>query len=266
MKYNILIILTAILFISCEDVIEVDLENSEPKLVIEATINVLEDGTSTAVIQLSETAPFFDNVIPPVTNATVTITASTGEVFNFPHIGNGAYIADLNPILGTDYTLEIINDGEAYTATEALNTVSTLEEVVQDNESGFGGDEIGLDVFFTDPAGVENYYLIEALSIRGDERDALDDEFFDGNRINGFYLAEDLTTGDVVTFNLLGVDADFVNFMVVLLQQTEDGGGGPFETQPATVRGNIINQTNPDNFPLGYFRISEISTLVYTVE
>jgi hypothetical protein len=54
--------------------------------------------------------------------------------------------------------------------------------------------------------------------------------------------------------------------MIVLLQQTEDGGGGPFETQPATVRGNMINQTNPDNFPLGYFRISEISTIVYTVQ
>ncbi|MGK0386012.1 MAG: hypothetical protein ACI849_000618 [Patiriisocius sp.] len=266
MKNNILILLTTLLFISCEDVIEVDLENSEPKLVIEATINVLEDGTSTAVVLLTETAPFFDDIIPPVTDATVIITANTGEVFNFPHVGNGTYTTDFTPILDTNYTLEIIHDGETYTATESLNLVPPLEEVVQDDESGFGGDEIELKVFFTDPAGVQNFYLIEALSIRGDERDSFNDEFFDGNRVNGFYLPEDLATGDEVIFNLFGVDEDFFNFMVVLLQQTEDGGGGPFETQPATVRGNMINQTNPDNFPLGYFRISEISTIVYTVQ
>jgi hypothetical protein len=79
-------------------------------------------------------------------------------------------------------------------------------------------------------------------------------------------LAEDLTEGDIVTFNLFGVDEDFYNFMVVLLQQIDDGGGGPFETQPATVKGNILNITNEDNFPLGYFRISEMSTLEYTVQ
>ena len=54
--------------------------------------------------------------------------------------------------------------------------------------------------------------------------------------------------------------------MFILLQQTSDQGGGPFETQPATVRGNIVNQTNPDNYPLGYFRVSEVSTLNYTVQ
>jgi len=54
--------------------------------------------------------------------------------------------------------------------------------------------------------------------------------------------------------------------MFTLLQQSSDQSNGPFETQPATVRGNIINETNPDNFPLGYFRISQVSELSYTVQ
>ena len=54
--------------------------------------------------------------------------------------------------------------------------------------------------------------------------------------------------------------------MFILLQQIEEQGGGPFETQPATVRGNIINQTNPDNFALGYFRLSEVDEFIYTIE
>ncbi|MFT6127509.1 DUF4249 domain-containing protein [Patiriisocius sp. Uisw_017] len=266
MKYIQLIILSALLCISCEDVIEVDLEDSEPRLVIEATINVSKDGSSDPMVTLTETAPFFNDNIPTVPNATVTITSETGEVFPFLHIGAGKYTTDFNPTFGLDYTLTVVHKGETYEATESLVVVTTLDEVEQNNEGGFSGEDIELKVFFTDPAGEENYYLIEVLSIRGDERDTFFDEFFDGNRVNGFYLADDLAEGDEVTFNLFGVDEDFYNFMVVLLQQVDDGGGGPFETQPATVKGNILNTTNEENFPLGYFRISEISTLEYTVQ
>ena len=96
--------------------------------------------------------------------------------------------------------------------------------------------------------------------------DSFFDRFFEGKLIFGFYRVKDLAVGDEVTLNLYGVNAQFYDFMFVLLQLGSDQGGGPFETQPATVRGNIINQTNTDNFPLGYFRVSEVSTLVYTVQ
>ena len=96
--------------------------------------------------------------------------------------------------------------------------------------------------------------------------DTFNDEFFDGNSIFGFYQVEDLAPQDEITFFLSGVDEQFYNFMFILLQQGSDDSGGPFETQPATVRGNIINTTNPENFPLGYFRVSEVSTLSYTVQ
>ena len=54
--------------------------------------------------------------------------------------------------------------------------------------------------------------------------------------------------------------------MFILLQQTSDGGGGPFETQPATVRGNCINTTNKENYPLGYFRLSEVDEFTYEIQ
>lgn len=270
MKTYNLLILAALFLISCEDVIDVDLDTSEPKLIIEATVNLKEDGTSTVLIKLSETAPFFNTIIPPVTDAVVTITADTGEVFTFPHVGDGLYTALFIPELETNYTLEVIHEGEIYTATESLNPVVSLEEIVeQEDEGGFLGDEIELTAFFTDPGGIDNYYLIEVLimdSTTDEGLEAFSDEFFDGNTIPIFYVDEALEPGVDVTFNLYGADQEFFNFMTILLQQIEDGGGGPFETQPATVRGNMVNQTNPDNFPLGYFRISEISTVVYTVQ
>ena len=58
---NYILIVATLLFASCQDVIELELNTSEPKLVIEATINVLKDGSSEAFVKLSKTIPFYEN-------------------------------------------------------------------------------------------------------------------------------------------------------------------------------------------------------------
>jgi hypothetical protein len=50
-----------------------------------------------------------------------------------------------------------------------------------------------------------------------------------------------------------------------LLNIAGSSGGSPFSTPPATLRGNIINQSNENDYPLGYFHLSEIDTRNYTV-
>lgn len=266
MRQFIMMITLALLLTSCEDVIEVDLNDADPRLVIEANINIrAEDEYVNSSVKLTTTAPFFDNQIPVVENASVQITDENGAVFPFTYAEEGFYFSDFSPEENMDYTLQIIYEDEVYTAT--TNRISTvpLEYVEQRNDGGFSGDQIELKVFFTDPAGVKNFYFITGRSERGIARDVLNDEFFDGNLIFGMYMAEDLAAGDNVQFILHGITEEYYNYMYILLQQT-GSGGGPFETQPATVRGNIINETNSENYPLGYFRISEISVLNYTVE
>jgi len=54
--------------------------------------------------------------------------------------------------------------------------------------------------------------------------------------------------------------------MNILTTIAGSGTGNPFATPPATLRGNIINQTNSDNFPLGYFHLSEIDEIDYLVQ
>ena len=266
MKKIIILLFFFVSFTSCEDVVDIDLNTSEPRLVVEANINLLEDGTSNSKVKLTLTAPFFDNQIPLVDDASVVITADNGMVYSFNYTENGIYESSLVPVSGMNYTLEIVYKGETYSATEQLNAVSSLEFVEQRNDGGFSGEDIELKAFFTDPPGLGNHYFFEGISERGLVLDTFFDEFFDGNLIFGFYLVEDMEVGDEVTFNLYGVNDQFYNFMFVLLQQSTDQSDGPFETQPATVRGNMVNETNIDNFPLGYFRISEVSTLNYIVE
>jgi hypothetical protein len=54
--------------------------------------------------------------------------------------------------------------------------------------------------------------------------------------------------------------------MDVLLEQTGTNSMGPFSTPTATVRGNIINQTNFDHYALGYFRLSKTEVSEYVIQ
>lgn len=54
--------------------------------------------------------------------------------------------------------------------------------------------------------------------------------------------------------------------MSILVNIAGNTGGGPFQSPPATVRGNIINTTQPENFPLGYLSLSEYDTVNYIVQ
>ena len=266
MKRFILLTMCALLSFSCEDVIDVELNEAPPRLVIESNINISVEGASHySLIKLTTTAPFFDDKIPEVENASVQITDENGNVFPFSHEEKGYYFSSFSPKPDMEYTLQVIYNEEIYTATTSLVSTVELEYVEQRNDGGFLGDQIELRAYFTDPPGEKNFYFFTGASERGISRDVFKDDFFEGNTMFGRYLADDLIPGDTVHVNLYGISEEFYNYMFILLQQT-GGGGGPFETQPATVRGNIINQTNPDNSPLGYFRISEISGLDYVVE
>ncbi len=256
---------------SCEDVIDVDLNNAPPKLVIDASINCFKDTPGNEQsIKLSLTAPYFDTNLPPATGAEVILSDENNNVFNFVEVeATGIYTtADFIPNIDQAYTLTIVYQGETYSATETLKSVVPIEYVEQNDSGGFSGDETELKAFYTDPADEENYYFFEFISDIP-EIPALEvykDEFTNGNLIFGFYTEEDLETNDVVVIRNHGVSRQFYDFMFLLLQQNNEEGGGPFETQPATVRGNCVNQTNPEKFPLGYFSLSEVAEFVYVVQ
>ena len=264
-------ILLLIAFTSCEDVIDVNLNSTEPRLVIEASINWFKDTTGNEQqIKLTLSAPFFEEELPPANGAIVTITDTNNNTFLFEEDGNtGRYHNTIfNPILNTTYSLTIIYNEEIYTATETLKSVSSIDYIEQNNEGGFSGEDIELKAYYTDPANEENHYLFEFISDIPviPTLEVYNDEFTNGNQIFGFYTEEDLESGDEVTIRNYGVSERFYEFMFILSQQGSDDGGGPFETQPATVRGNCINETNPDNFPYGYFRLSEVDEVIYIVE
>ena len=60
-----------------------------------------------------------------------------------------------------------------------------------------------------------------------------------------------------------GISKDYFNYFRILKDQSGQNGGGPFQSVPSSLLGNMIHTTNEANFPLGYFHISETDT--YTI-
>ena len=272
MKKLYYLIIVSLVFSSCEDVIDLEVPNAPPRLVIEASINWFE-GTigNQQEIKLTLTAPYFDDEIPPANGAVVTIKNTDNTVFNFiEEASTGIYKnTNFSPELNENYTLTITYDGETYTASENLEPVTPIDFIEQKNDGGFSGEDIEVKAFYTDPANEANYYFYEFINSDISELPSLevyDDEFSDGNQIFAFYSEEDLEAGQELIIRNYGASERFYEFMFILLQQNGDGGGGPFETQPATVRGNCINQTNRDNYPFGYFRVSQANEFRYIIE
>ena len=267
----ILVFLLILIFFSCEKVIDVNLATAEPRLVVEASINWLAaSGGNEQSIKLSTTTSYFSNVIPAVSGAIVTITNSTNQVFTFLEVDTAGTYQCINfiPIVNERYTLNVIYLGETYISIEKLLDTPTITRVEQNNEGGILGNEIEVKFFYNDIENeINNYFLkINDPYKVIPEYGVLEDRFFQNNEMFGLYFSEDLKTGDILKFTLTGITQNYYNYMNILLAQTGASSAGPFSTPTSTVRGNIVNQTNFDNFALGYFRLSKTEIKEYTIE
>ncbi|WP_309508787.1 DUF4249 domain-containing protein [Flavobacterium cyclinae] len=266
----VLLFTTSFSFLSCEDVVEIDLDTAPPRLVIDASIK-WQKGTAgnEQTIKLTTTTDFYSSTIPTVSGATVFIIDGNGIQYDFIETpGTGNYVCtNFNPEIRQTYTLTVIHDSQVYTATESLIEVPTIDSIEQNENGGITGNQIEVKFFYQDNGLIDNYYLINfnASNALLPIIDVIDDEFFQGNQMFA-YLANDLNAGDSIQLQLNGISQTYYNYMNILLGIAGTNGGSPFQTPPATVRGNIVNQTNFNNFALGFFRLSEIDTVSYIVE
>ncbi len=255
---------------SCEKVIDVQLDTAPEKLVIDASIQ-WEKGTAgnVQIIKLSKTAPFNSQLIPTVKDATVTVTSQGGLTFDFvnqPNTGN--YICEnFIPEIDEVYTLTVVVGGQIYSATETLKAVPVIDRVEQNLAGGFTGEDIELKTFYTDPAPSVDFYLFryKAAYAAIPFFEVTDDRFNQGNQIFDYFTDENLEVGQDIEISMMGISERYYNYMNILLSISGSNGGSPFQSPPATVRGNIVNTTNPENFPLGFFNLGERTSLTYTI-
>lgn len=269
-KLGVLLIIIGLLN-SCTDVIDVNVPNGGARLVVDASIK-WQKGTlgETQTIKLRESTAFFDkNPDVPVSGASVTVTKENdGSIFVFADQNNGSYTAtDFVPELNASYTLEILYNGNTYTATETLIAGPVINRVEQITEEGFGETEIELQVFFDDPGDIKNYYLGEftPTNLPLPSLAVINDEFTDGNENFIESDNENYAAGRTVSINVYGISQRYYDYINILVQQYGSDENGPFPITPVQLKGNCMNVNDSNEEVLGYFRLGEFDTTSYTI-
>jgi hypothetical protein len=248
-------------------VIELDLDTARSRLVIDAIVTQPNE-ISAINVTLTRSVGFYEEEVPVVEDATVYIEGPDGRL-DLVHIGEGIYLepeeSNFTVQPNVDYTLTIIDGTDTYKSTEQLVTVPPIVEIVQEEVQGIP-DLLRISAFYEDPPDEENYYLFFYFDQGNEQVDTGDDEFTNGNRTPTIFFVDDVISGTQATIISQGLDKETFEFFNLLLDQTTNGGGGPFGTQPAEVRGNIINVTDEANYPYGYFRVTETFVAEFTLE
>lgn len=267
--YKIASLLLILMMVSCEETITLDLENSKPYLVVDASIN-WEKGTlgEHQKILLSRLSPYYDNQTQKVSGAVVTVSNSVGQVFTFTESQTaGEYVCeDFVPELNQTYTLRIEVDNQVYTAQEQMVAVAEIAAVQHQVNTFFGTDLYEINYLFQDPIDEPNYYLTYLHCNKPlPKHSTMNDEYFNGNQMTGVYLLESEEVEQPISIELIGISSRCYDYMYKIFE-VMDASSGPFQNNVSTIRGNIINQTDTDSFALGYFRLSEVSKVDYTVQ
>ena len=266
-KIYIYTILTVLLFSNCEKVVDIDVPTIEPKLIIDASFEVLFNEspvTANVAVKLKLSTDYFNETIPTVSDAIVFLTnTADGSVINFSDVNlNGIFAPIINfiPKDAIEYELTVVYKSEIYKGTATKVKSTQIDSAIQGDETLFSGKETEVKVTFKDNGDNENYYL---FNFTNNLFLPLEDRFFNGTNYNFsfFYQEEEIEVPTNVTVTMSGITKDYFTYFRILQNQSGTSGGGPFQSVPSSLLGNVINTTNEANFPLGYFHISETDTI-----
>lgn len=237
---------------SCEKVIDVDLKDASPELVIEA---VILEGENDFTVKVSRTAPYFDNTpAEKIDNAKVSLKFN-GETIDVPNVGRGEYITPLNAKVNTAFLLEVEVDGKSYSATTTLIEKVAIDNVYYEYEEAFGPREAGYTVYvkYSDPSNSTNFYRLTHFLNGEYQNTSKDLQVFDDSKTNGNQVktpirGKTFEKGDVIELQLIHFDEasyDYFNSLGDIINT----GGGPNGGSAAP--GNPLS--NWSNNALGYF-------------
>ncbi len=294
LKTLVLFVSIFICCISCEDVIEVDLDSEDPRLIVDALIRVDTSKQLTeANIRVSLSSSFFDELQPAVIDEMSIQNEASGAFIPYEPVPGepGLYrpfpttvspVSD-NKILTsalldtTDvYLLFVRYQDELFFARTRFVPTSTIDSVIQGDGELFDEDDTEVIIEFTDTPDREDFYVFD---FDFGEFITSPDEFFEGQQFSFSYFYDtNLEPGDEVNISILGAEEPFFDYMNGLIEQSQQGANGPFQTPVATIRGNILkaegidninlfnNLDRPDEFALGYFSISQEFTDTIVIE
>jgi len=291
---NILFVFTlSVAFYSCEDVIDPELEDAQPILVIDAWLN---NTPGTQQIKLMRTQPYFENVLPPgVSGAVVTVVDEKNKVYDFTETEPGTYVwtpvgSEVFGEVGLTYQLTVKNGTETFVSESRMGRTPAIDSITFFLEPGgqFLNDLYLAEFWSMDPLESGDAYWIKTFKngnqlLKPNEIvTAYDAGFSKGGNfsgvtfiapirraINPFDEAEDGTfnspyaVGDSVYVQIHSITEASFNFLnEVRIQTDRPGGFGElFATPLANVSTNIRNTNSNGSKVVGFFNVGAVSGL-----
>ncbi len=265
-KISLSIILGAIVLLaSCEDVIKLDLKNSAPRTVIQATLNAT---TGECQVEATQSSGFYDSSnFAKLQGSKVELINGAGEVKLLHEDSAGFYSASkVKVTAGENFRLVFtVASGDVYSATTHAPADVRLDSLKI--ARGFGDPRPTskpiylLNPKWQDPAGVANYYRFKVIK-NGKHRhgsfNITNDQPFDGTEVDMPLYRYSFEIGDTVQFEFQSIDSVSYSYF----KQVND------MARPSFVSATPYNPIgNFDNNALGYFGVysSEIRDTIISV-
>lgn len=268
MKRLLYYFILSLTFSACEDVIDVELEDPQPRLVVDALIRVNTELTSNRVsVRLALSSNFFEENIP-VNDAEIRLHNLTANQ-SIPLIsddddGNYTAVAATDALTDGVIELQVIYNGDLYTATNSFTPSTPITKLEQGDGELFGEDDIEIIIGYSDPADQINYYLIDYDQ---GEYFTQEDTFYQGQDFEFSYFHDAAQPGDTLEIFLMGANQELINYMDQVLTLSGEDGLTPFQTPVTAAKGNILGPEDDfGNFTLGYFAVVEAFSQTLVIE
>jgi hypothetical protein len=249
-RYTQVVFIFIILFSSCQKVVELNLNNAAPQIVIQGEVT---DAKGPYTITINQSVDFYsNNTFPAVSGAIVKISDNQGAVDSLTEMSPGVYTTHfLQGEPGNTYTLSVLAQNNSFSAVSTMPAPVPLDSVTLESTSGFGQTRINAIVNFQDPAGIANYYeFVEFINGQPFKNNIF---VFNDRLSDGKYISTTLRTDsayislrDQVEVKMYSVDENTYNYFN---QLKESSGTGAFNStaSPANPTTNITGGS------LGYF-------------
>ena len=295
-----ILLLKSLLLTSCEDAIEVDINDDNAQLVVDAWIN---NKPETQTIKLRRTLPYFDNSFAPeVTGATVIVADSDSTLFVFTDDngdGNYTWTPSAGQTLNEekDYALYIQLDGDEYISFSKMNRTMPIDSIHYEEREKLLGFPAGIyaQVYAVDPVGGGDVYWIKTFKNgqflnKAQEMNLAYDAGFPGGSTDGVLLisplrdlvnrfadteegAEDnldvppYAIGDTIRVEIHSLTLEAYYYLYEAQLQMTQGDNGIFSTPITNVPTNIFPRNeNAKEDPVGFFCVSNVDVAERVIE
>ena len=264
---------------SCEDVIQVKLDQGDPIITIDAFIN---DMRTTQKVRLTYTDGYFSQKPnQAITGATVSIKdVSSGAIYNFTDNNNGDYIFNITSTdtigrIGHNYELTVMHQGNIYKSSTRMKRTTKVDSLLVEykdgsgfsNKTGYSFAFIGRDI----PGDTADYYWVKSFkngvffNKGGDINISYNAAYGDGS--DGLFFIPPIAQGitprgelfkkfDVCRVEIHSISLETYNFLTQV--QTQTTNSGLFATSPENIKTNIKNTTDGNGKVVGWFSMSAV--------